>query len=78
MDHNDGLRDVRSIVTFERLEPEAKARLKELGLDDVEQLYAWHVGNKERVWAMEHNQGMMCVLWWDPEHTVYKVTQRHT
>jgi hypothetical protein len=78
IDHNSGLQDVRSIVARASLEPEAQRRLKELGRDDVEQLYGWHISGRERLWCIEYNTGMMCVLWWDQNHTVLKTEKRHT
>ena len=55
----------------------AKGRLSELQRDDIEELYSWHISSKGRLWCAEYD-GMMCVLWWDPEHEVYPVPKKHT
>ena len=77
MNYHTGLKDIRSRFATRDLEPAAKRRLRELKLDDVETLYAWHIGQKERLWCTEYD-GAMCVLWWDTDHEVYSVKKKNT
>lgn len=52
-----------------RLSPEAQARLRELRLDDQEELISIRLSNFERVWGIRI-EGAMTLLWWDPTHAV--------
>lgn len=52
-----------------RLSPEAQARLRELHLEDQEELVSLRLSNFERVWGIRI-EGAMTLLWWDPTHAV--------
>ncbi len=56
---------------------EARKRLREIGLDDVEQLFSLRLSGKKRVWG-RCQQSVFQVLWWDPEHEVCPSTMRRT
>lgn len=71
------IKNVRSIVSVVNVVSEAKQRLRDLERDDIDTLYGWRVGAKERVWCAQYG-GMMSVLWWDSEHEVYPVPKKHT
>lgn len=68
-------RELMSIHPQASLSKPAKERLLEIKRDDQERLISFHVGKKERVWCTEHG-GMMCVLWWDPNHEVYPTAKK--
>lgn len=68
------IKDQRSIVSFARLEKPAQQRLRDIRREDIPQLIGWHVG-MARAWFAEHD-GIMFALWWDPDHTVYKVAKK--
>jgi hypothetical protein len=56
---------------------EAKERLEELYLDDLEQLVSLRLTSLERIWGiLDHN--VFHLLWWDPDHLVYPVEKRNT
>lgn len=55
------------------LEPEAERRLKQRCLDDVDEVFSIHIAQKSRAWAVVYADHIACLLWWDPEHTVYPV-----
>jgi hypothetical protein len=56
---------------------EARERLAELNLDDLEFLVSLRLSSTERVWGfLEHN--VLNLLWWDPEHKVYPVEKKNT
>jgi len=56
---------------------EARDRLDELRLDDLEELFSLRLSGKERVWGvLEHN--ILIVLWWDPDHAVCPSLKKNT
>ncbi|HWP38481.1 MAG TPA: hypothetical protein VNL18_13105, partial [Gemmatimonadales bacterium] len=58
---------------------EAWQRLVTLGRDDLERVFSFHLGGTERIWCADYKgEGVMFVLWWDPEHRIYPVRKRHT
>ena len=56
---------------------QAKSRLQEIELDDLDQLYSFRITGAERVWCRTLGN-LMLVLWWDPEHRVYPSKLKHT
>jgi hypothetical protein len=59
------------------LSKDAKKRLQEIHLDDLDSLYSFHIVGACRLWCMKHGN-IMCVLWWDKNHEVYQVEKKHT
>jgi hypothetical protein len=57
------------MIETHKLCKEARERLEELGLDDAAELLSLRLSGRERVWGMLR-QGILVVLWWDPEHQV--------
>jgi hypothetical protein len=55
--------------------PEAQKRLRELKLDDVDELFRFRLGNMERLWGVIDADGIFYPVWWDPEHKVYPSDQ---
>jgi hypothetical protein len=52
-------------------------RLTALQLDDVEDLWEFHLGGETRVWGIR--RGAVCyLLWWDPGHEVWPSTKKGT
>jgi hypothetical protein len=47
----------------------ARARLKELKLDDLDVLLSLRLTGRQRVWGI-FAEGVMTLLWWDPHHEV--------
>jgi hypothetical protein len=64
-------------IPLARLCKDARDRLKELQQDDTEHLQSWRITQLERLWCVERD-GVMCVLWWDPNHEVCPVSKKHT
>jgi hypothetical protein len=48
----------------------AQDRLTDLHLDDVDRMTSLRLTGKGRIWGFV-NQGIMTLLWWDPDHEVY-------
>jgi hypothetical protein len=59
------------------LEKDARDRLVELRLDDLDELWSLRLSAQERVWGVI-TLNVFSLLWWDPEHTVYEVKKKHT
>lgn len=59
------------------LSAEAKARLVELQLDDIDEVYSIRITGAQRVFCI-HRATYMRVLWWDPEHKVCPSKKKHT
>lgn len=56
-------------VSITTLCKEAQQRLTELKQDDLDTLFSFRMNNKNRVWCI-HQNNIMRVLWWDPDHLV--------
>lgn len=56
---------------------DAQKRLRELQLDDFEELFRLRLGGKQRVWGILERY-IFKILWWDPDHTVCSSEKKHT
>jgi hypothetical protein len=56
---------------------EAKERLEALKLDDVDRVISLGLSGTERVWGL-FSQGVLSLLWWDPEHKICPSILKHT
>jgi hypothetical protein len=56
---------------------QAKDRLIELELDDLDGIYSIRLKSRERIWGKREIEAFY-VIWWDPEHTVYPVSPKNT
>ena len=57
--------------------PEARQRLEDLKLPDVDRLWTLRLGGTLRVWGFRI-QNTFFLLWWDPDHRVRPAGMRHT
>ena len=64
-------------VSIDGLSKEARNRLEELQLDDLDELLSLRISGEERVWGILQ-EGVVLVLWWDPEHRVCPSLKKHT
>ncbi len=64
-------------VSQQNMSRNAKDRLRELQMDDLEELHSFRIDGKARLWCIKH-ENIYAVLWWDPEHKVYPVSKKHT
>lgn len=55
---------------IESLCPEARARLKQLHLDDRDEMFRFRLGGKLRLWGFLV-EDVFYPVWWDPDHKVY-------
>ena len=65
------------LVKVDKLSKKAKDCLEKMRLDDVEQLLSLRLSGKERVWGILA-EGIVNLLWWDPEHQVCPSLKKHT
>ena len=59
------------------LSREARTRLEELKLDDVDEVISLRLSGKERVFGIRQDVALT-LLWWDPEHEVCPSELKHT
>lgn len=56
-------------IKLDEICPEARSRLRELKLDDIEEVFSLRIGNKPRIIGIRAHT-VLRLLWWDPEHQV--------
>jgi len=64
-------------VSVAKIGKDAKKRLRELQLDDVQSLVSFRLVSKQRLWGIR-SRNVFQILWWDPKHEVYPYTLKHT
>jgi hypothetical protein len=64
-------------VPRDKLCSEARKRLGELRLDDVDELHSLHLSGTKRVWGIL-TENILTLLWWDPDHEVCPSYKKHT
>lgn len=76
----NSLRDIKHThPDLSRLTKEATQRLQEIQRDDADRLFSFHIKGKERIWCLDlPGEGVMFVMWWDPDHKVYYVPKKGT
>ena len=64
-------------VEIDKLSSTAQTRLTEIQLDDIDELVSLRLSAKERIWGILE-QGVLIILWWDPNHQVCPSNLKHT
>lgn len=64
-------------VPVQDLCKKAKSRIEELQLDDVDKLVSLRIGSTERIWGILTN-GILLLVWWDPDHEICPNYLKHT
>lgn len=59
------------LVRVMDLDSKAQKRLREIGKDDLDELYSLRLTGQRRVWGIKE-RAIFWLLWWDPKHTVCK------
>lgn len=58
-------------IPVEHVVKEAQDRLRELQLDDFDELFRFRTGNMERLWGVLHGEPpVFYPIWWDPDHKI--------
>ena len=65
------------VVSVGSLVSQAKRRLAQLKVDDIDELVSLRLSARERIYGIR-NQAALLLLWWDPDHAIYPVEKRHT
>ena len=60
------------IIGCSRLCDAARTRLREIELDDLDELVSLRLTGTNRVWCIQSGN-IMRILWWDADHQVYPV-----
>lgn len=72
-----GSKKQNHFISVEDLEPEAQRRLRELRMDDIDQVLSLRLSGEERVFGVKYDIAVS-LLWWDPKHHVCKSVLKHT
>ena len=64
-------------VPAENLDPKARKRLRDLGQLDLDELLSLRLTATQRAWGILR-EGVLHLLWWDPDHCVCPSIQKHT
>lgn len=64
-------------VKTRSLAKKAKDRLRDLHLDDVEELVSLRLAGEQRIWGIRQGSALL-LLWWDPDHKVFPSPLRYT
>lgn len=64
-------------VSVDTIIQEAKVRLRKLRLDDHDQIFSLHLSGKQRIYGIL-TEGILKVLWYDPEHEICPSNKKHT
>lgn len=55
----------------------ARSRFREIGLDPAIELVSLRLASTKRVFGIM-DEGILCLLWWDPNHGVCPSRKKHT
>lgn len=77
MTYNEILKTESHPIETYRLSKEARDRLVDLKLDEWDEVFSLRLTGRNRVFCLK-DEGVMRILWWDPEHLVYPVEKKHT
>ena len=61
-------------IAVDSLSQRARQRLNEIEQDDVDQLFSLRLSGLKRIFGFLDN-GILSILWWDPEHAVCPSTK---
>ena len=64
-------------VSTSNLSKLARDRLTQMNLDDLDEITSLRLSSTERIWGIL-NQGILELLWWDPNHQVYPTNKKNT
>lgn len=60
------------VMAVKRICKDARDRLAEIQLDDIDSLYSLRISGAKRLWGIRED-GVLKLLWWDPMHSIYPV-----
>lgn len=64
-------------VATSKLIKEAQIRLKDLNMDDLDELFSLRLTGIIRVWGVKQ-ENVLRLLWWDPHHEICPSRKKHT
>ncbi|QWR76740.1 hypothetical protein [Candidatus Magnetomonas plexicatena] len=60
------------LISVDKICREARDRLREIKLDDYDNIYTLRFSGKERLWGFREAE-ILHILWWDNDHSVYQI-----
>lgn len=69
--------DRHHAISIDRLSKEARVRLEELNLDDIDEIFSLALTGRSRMLGIR-DRNVFRVLWWDPDHKVCPSKKKHT
>ena len=72
-----GAKKQNHFISVTELEPEAQRRLRDLRMDDIDEVLSLRLSGEERVFGVKYDVAIS-LLWWDPKHLVCKSVLKHT
>lgn len=64
-------------ISVDSLSSDARKRLIEIQLDDIDEIFSLHIDGKKRLLGIR-DRNIFKVLWWDREHKVCPSVKKHT
>lgn len=64
-------------IAVHKLIPDARKRLEELNLSDIEELFSLRLEGLKRIWGILE-KGSLQIIWYDPKHEVCPAPKRFT
>jgi hypothetical protein len=64
-------------ISVEDLCADAQKRLRDLRLDDIDEVYSLRLTGKRRIFGIRDRHTLK-ILWWDPGHTCCPSQKKHT
>ncbi|MEL6899611.1 MAG: hypothetical protein AAFP07_01565 [Cyanobacteria bacterium J06606_4] len=64
-------------IRIDQIAKPALKRLREIEQDDIDRLVSLSLSGKQRVWGILE-EGVLRLLWWDPNHKICPSHKKHT
>lgn len=64
-------------VPINKIRRKARRRLRELGQDDIDDIFVIHFAGKKCLWGIREGRAFK-IIWWDPNHEVCPANLKHT
>lgn len=56
-------------VSLDKITSGARRRLKEIKIEDIDELYSLRLDGKSRIWGIRKGS-VLKIIWWDPHHQI--------
>ena len=69
--------DRNHLIRVDQIIKEARKRLLEIKMGDIDELYSLHLTGTQRLWGIR-DRNVLRFLWWDPNHEICVCHKKHT